>query len=55
MGAQNRETEWTGTEAIERKTLMETACLKTQHGRWEKNGWEKANKKEIMENELATA
>lgn len=54
---QNRETEGTWMEAIERKamTAKKKVHLKTQHGRQEENGWERENKMEIAEKKLLTA
>lgn len=54
---QNRETEETWTEAIERKatTAKKKAHLKTQHGRQEENGWERENKMERAEKKSVKA
>lgn len=51
---QNRETEGTWMEAKERKATTakkkkRKVHLKTQHGRQEKNGWERKSKMEIVD------
>ncbi len=50
---QNRETEGTWMEAIERKATTakkrRKVHLKTQHGRQEENGWERESTMEIVE------
>lgn len=57
---QNRETEGTWTEAIERKPATakkrrRKVHLKTQHGRQEENGWARESKMEIAVKKLVKA